>query len=307
MSAATRAVAALLRMTAATAVLAGVLAACSSGSSRPVSLSDAVLRHVQAAQEDDGGTYRPPTDDARQDLVRAVLLTAQHRVEEAEPLLERHGYVVRRAGEGAEVRLIEPERVPDDRGWGLYAVLPGGRPMAVEVPHPRADLETERLGGLLAERVRAQHLLLAGARRDRADGRADVAHEPSSVFAAVHTALAEQGLPAVQLHGFAAESSPGNDVVVSPGAAPLSGLVRQVAAELDRARFRTCRVWVRECGQLEGRTNAQSAASAAADAPFVHLEVSREVRDDPARRELLLAAVARAVDARVALPPASPP
>ncbi len=102
-------------------------------------------------------------------------------------------------------------------------------------------------------------------------------------------------MPAVQLHGFAEESSPDNDVVVSPGGAALSPLVRRVATELDRGGFRTCRVWTRECGQLEGRTNVQSAASARA--PFAHVEVSRAVRDD--RRERLVAALAAAVDATV--------
>ncbi len=276
------------------AALFGVLAACSPGSAQPATLTEATLRYVDRAQGSDGGRYQQPGPRALEDLPRSVWLTAQ-RGPSAEPLLERHGYTTRPAGESGRVRLLVPEDEPDERGWGLYAVRPGGRRVVVEVPHPRADLETERLGAQLAERLQAEYLLVAGARRDRSGGEADVAHREASVFAAVHASLAERGLPAVQLHGFAEESSPDNDVVVSPGGAALSPLVRRVATELDRGGFRTCRVWTRECGQLEGRTNVQSAASARA--PFAHVEVSRAVRDD--RRERLVAALAAAVDATV--------
>lgn len=279
------------------ALLSGGLVACSGARpAGPPGVEQAVLAFVATSQADGGGDYRAPQEEPRRDLPQALLHLAAEREPEAAPLLARHGYRVEQA-RGS--RLVVPERVPDGRGWGLYAVRPGGAALAVEVPHPRADRLTEHLGAALAERTGAQHLLVAGARRDRDDGAADVAHEPDSLFAAVHAALAAEGLPAVQVHGFAASSSPGQDVVVSPGSAALTPLVQRLADAAEASGLRTCRAWQQDCGPLEGRTNVQSRASARAGAPFVHLEVTAAVREDAGRRAALVEALAAAL-----LPPA---
>lgn len=274
-----------------TALLAGALAtACSSG---PPGLEEEVLTFVVQSQESDGGRYEPPGRAAREDLVDAVLAVIDGRRDDARRLLERRDYRLAEAAGGSD--LVRPVQVPDERGWGLYAVRHRGRPVAVEVPHPRADLRTEHLGVALAERVEASLLLVAGARRDRDDGRADVAHQEDSLFAAVHEALTDRGLPAVQLHGYAQDSSPGNDVVVSAGPSEVGPLVRRAAERLEDAGLRTCRAWREDCGRLEGRTNVQGAASQAAGTPFLHLEVSRRVREDPDARAEVVAAVGAAI------------
>jgi hypothetical protein len=276
-------------------LLAGaLLTAC--GTDEPPGLERAVLDFVAASQREDGGSYEPPGRDERRDVSDGVLALADGEPDRARRLVEPHGY---RLSAADGVDLVVPEQVPDRRGWGLYAVRSAGRDVAVEVPHPRADLRTEHLGAALAEAVSARHLLVAGARRDRDGGRADVAHERESLFAVVHEQLAARGVPAVQVHGYAADSSPGNDVVVSPGAAELSPLVREVADRLDDAGLRTCRVWREHCGQLEGRRNVQGAASELAGTPFLHLEVSSGVREDRRRRAVLVDAVADAVRATV--------
>ena len=273
-----------------------LVTACSSG---PPGLEESVLEYVAQSQEPDGGRYEQPGRASRNDLVDAVLALLDGREQEARRLLERRGY---RTAAGQGEQLVLPAQVPDDRGWGLYAVRPQGLPVAVEVPHPRADWRTEHLGAALAERVDAALLLVAGARRDRDDGNADVAHQQDSVFAAVHAALAERGIPAVQLHGYADDSSPGNDVVVSPGRTEVGPLVTRVASRLEDAGLRTCRAWREDCGPLEGRTNVQGAASDAAGTPFLHLEVSRSVRENPDARAAVVEAVAAAVGETV--PPA---
>ncbi len=127
-----------------------------------------------------------------------------------------------------------------------------------------------------------------------------MAHNDASVFAAIHTATAAQGLASVQVHGFAQTSSPSSDVIVSAGSAPLSRLLEKTADGLEEAGFRTCRAWLQDCGQLEGETNVQGAASAASGVPFVHLEVSFPVREDPDRRAALIDALATALTAVVA-------
>lgn len=267
-------------------LLAGCLAACSAaGPSGPPGLEQAVLSFVAAG----GGDYEVPADRPREELVQAVLLLTGEREAAALPLLAAHGY---RAADVPGGRLVVPERVPDGRGWGAYAVRPGGLPLVVEVPHPRADRRTEHLGAALAERTGARYLLVAGAHRDRADGAADVAHAPDSLFAAVHDALAEQGLPAVQVHGFATRTSPAADVVVSPGSAALAPLVERLADAAEASGLRTCRAWQQDCGPLQGLTNAQGQASARSGTPFVHLEVTAAVRDDAARRAALVEVLA---------------
>ena len=262
-------------------------------------MQDVVLSHVAAAIDGRGGDYRTPPRAARRDLTQAVLAVSDGRVDRATELLRRHDY---RLTESRGVTFVVPDRVPDGQGWGLYAVRPQGRPVVVEVPHPRADRFTEHLGAALAERLSASHLLVASARRDAGDGEADVAHRERSVFTAVHTALAERGLPAVQLHGFASSSSPGNDVVVSPGSAELTPLARRIARATERAGHRTCRAWREECGPLAGRRNAQGAASAEAGAAFVHVEVAAPVREDLERRRALVETLAAAVSDVVAMP-----
>ena len=278
-------------------VLAVLLGACGvSDDDRPPDLRRSVLDFVGASQAEDGGSYEVPRRDERRDVADGVLALTDGERDRAQRLLGDRGYRIARA-DGVDV--VVPAEVPDGRGWGLYAVRPEGREVAVEVPHPRADLRTEHLGAALADAVAARHLLVAGARRDQDEGRADVAHEPDSLFALVHSQLAARGVPAVQVHGYKQESAPGSDVVVSPGAAELSPLVREVADRLEDAGLRTCRAWREDCGPLEGRTNVQGAASAAAGSAFVHLEVSRRVRQDRDDTERLVEAVAGAVRATV--------
>lgn len=260
------------------------------------SLTRSVRAFVDASQGTTGGAYRRPPAAASRDLAGAVSALADGRRTAASELAIWHSYQL--IDEGQFV-VLAPEQVPDARGWGMYAIRPGGHPIAIEVPHPRADRRTEALGAALAERLGAEYLLVAGARRDSDGGRADVAHQVSSVFSTVHARLAERGVPAVQVHGFAQDSSPGNDIVVSPGAARLSPLVEQVADSLQEAGFRTCRAWQENCGRLEGRSNVQSVASADSDTTFVHVEVSSSVRDDRDARRVLVTALAAAVTTAV--------
>ena len=286
-----------LRGTAVALVVAVLLGACAvNDDERPPDLRRTVLDFVAASQAEDGGSYEVPRREERRDVADGVLALTDGERDRARRLLEDRGYRIAGA-EGVDV--VVPAEVPDGRGWGLYAVRPEGREVAVEVPHPRADLRTEHLGAALAEAVAARHLLVAGARRDQDDRRADVAHEQDSLFALVHARLAVRGVPAVQVHGYAQDSSPGSDVVVSPGAAELSPLVREIADRLEDAGLRTCRAWRDDCGALEGRTNVQGAASEKAGSAFAHLEVSRRVRQDRDRTERLVEAVAGAVRATV--------
>jgi hypothetical protein len=184
----------------------------------------------------------------------------------------------------------------DERAWGWYLVDRSAPVrLAVEVPHPNSDLRTEELGLALYRAVPGSTLLVAGTHRRVEDDAGDVAHRTDSMFHAVAAEYADQGLPQVQLHGFHDDNLPDTDVVLSPGAGDDGDLVRRIADRLGDADFRVCRSWREDCGRLEGKTNEQGRDAAERGTPFVHVEISRSVRDDPAAWSRLVRALAGAV------------
>ncbi|MGW1926620.1 hypothetical protein ACWCQ0_47655, partial [Streptomyces massasporeus] len=159
--------------------------------------------------------------------------------------------------------------------------LGGGRPRwTVQAPHPVADLHSERLAVDTLLSAPRGVLVLAGAHRDAGAGDgADVAHREDTVFDAVCDMLAGQGLPALQVHGFADDSLPGRDVVVSTGRGDAARRQAELLANaLDLRGLTVCRAAREECGGLEGRTNVQGVRADALRVPFLHVEFSRSVR-----------------------------
>ncbi len=167
------------------------------------------------------------------------------------------------------------------RAWGLYLVDRSAPPsLAVEVPHPAFDLRTELFGLDLFRRTPGAVLMIAGAHR-KADGdRADVAHEAGSVFHVVAADLAGRGLAQLQLHGFDDASAPGYDVVLSAGAGRVGGAAVRLGDGFAQAGLTPCRAWARACAGLEGETNVQGQLAEADGTVFLHVELSRTVRDD---------------------------
>lgn len=168
------------------------------------------------------------------------------------------------------------------RGWGrVYVSLGDGRPRwTVQAPHPVADLHSEQLavGTLLA--VPRGVLVLAGAHRDAGrGGSADAAHRTDTVFDAVCDMLAGQGLPALQVHGYADDSLPDEDVIVSTGRGDTAQQQAGRLAEALTVRgLAVCRAERDRCGDLEGRKNVQGVRADTLRVPFLHVEFSRSVR-----------------------------
>lgn len=231
--------------------------------------------------------YVVPTDRELDRIARAWSALEGGRTSDARTVASEWGYEIDRLGDGVMAL----------RGRGGYFVhRRDGADVIVEVPHPIADARTEMLGGLLFERVGARVLLVAGAHRDAGEsGRADVAHAPDSVFDAVHRVATRGGDVVVQVHGYADHSAPDTDVIVSRGAEPTE-LTDAVSRMLSG--FAVC-LWrpstTGPCGDLAGTENLQGRSARAAGAEFVHLEVSREVRDDDERLRALVRAVADAL------------
>lgn len=289
------------------ALLAGVgVLVGISGDEKPVAVAeqpsdlDDVLTGFAAGLQPDG-PYRPPTAGERKDIVTALkpLLSSggvdRPRLADA---LRPLGFTLTFGFDPATARqyaLVVNER-GTDRAWGVYLVdLSEPVRFAVEVPHPNFDLGTERIGLALFRAVPGSVLLMAGAHRKADDGAGDVAHRGDSAFHAVATELSEKDVTQVQVHGFHDDSLPDNDVVVSPGAGKPGSKIRKVAEQIDDEGLATCRSWERACGRLEGTSNEQGKTAAEHGAVFVHLELSRSVRDDDKRWSKLVEAIADVV------------
>ncbi|MFB6526367.1 hypothetical protein [Streptomyces sp. NPDC056399] len=233
------------------------------------------------------GGYRGPDLAQRRAVADGVRLTLDGELSSARKRLAAVGWTVRtlrdRTGGRVFAELADDDAgVARQRGWGrVYVSLGGGRPRwTVQAPHPVADLHSERLAvGTLLSAPRGI-LVLAGAHRDAdGGGGADVAHREDTVFDAVCAMLAGQGLPALQVHGFADDSLPGEDVVVSTGRGDAARRpAERLADALDLRGLGVCRADGEECGDLEGRRNVQGVRAAALRVPFLHVEFNRSVR-----------------------------
>jgi hypothetical protein len=179
------------------------------------------------------------------------------------------------------------------RAWGAYLVdLSRPVRLAVEVPHPNFDLGTERAGLAVFRAVPGSVLLVAGAHRRAAAGAGDVAHRTDSLFHAVAADLAGRNVPQVQLHGFHDRSLPGRDVVLSAGAGEPQAEARRAAREMAERDLAVCRAWRDECGPLAGTRNAQGRLAADEGTVFLHVEMSRSVRDNDEKQATLVRALA---------------
>jgi hypothetical protein len=167
-----------------------------------------------------------------------------------------------------------------DHGWGSV-LLRTSSDLVVEVPHPGSDRFTARLGLALFHAIPTATLLIAGAHRNQAD----VAHRTDSLF---HTVAQTLALPELQLHGFATDTAPGIDAVVSAGAGEHGEPHRRVEKALTQQGFR-----VGHHERLAGRTNAQGIAAAASGRPFLHLELAPPLRDR--LRDRVVDAITKAV------------
>ncbi|GIJ22336.1 hypothetical protein [Micromonospora lutea] len=243
------------------------------------------------------GDYRDPDQRERSAARRAAraLLSTPGRAGEADPLLKGLGFAAHHGVDPATGRACSLYLADgsDRRTWGVILVdRTAAARTVIEVPHPGFDINTEKLGLALQRRVPGSILLVAGAHRQAAEGAADVAHNDRSLFHVLAVTLGAAGLSQIQLHGFADRNLPTSDAVVSTGSAPTNKLASRIADELSDLNLRTCRVWERRCGQLEGRTNQQGRAAADDDGVFVHLELSWTVRRDAAASDRVVAAMA---------------
>jgi hypothetical protein len=125
------------------------------------------------------------------------------------------------------------------------------------------------------------------------------------MFAEVNRALVGPGQTVLQPHGFdssgeAQESDEieHSDVVVSGGTAPPPPVVDAVTAALQGEGFAVCEYDGDRCADLGGTLNVEGQWCREVGATFVHLELDRDVRDDPTRRALAARTVVKTLPGR---------
>ncbi|MEU7580389.1 hypothetical protein AB0B50_22640 [Streptomyces sp. NPDC041068] len=264
-------------------------------------LTELITGYTAGFHEDSG--YRRPSRTDRRTVAEGVALLLDHRRPEAERRLSDVDFAVRTVTDKATGRRYaeiadRSEGGAAPRGWGrVYIDLEGPARWSVQVPHPVADQNTERLGAELLRRSPGGILVIAGAHRKAGrGGGADVAHRRDTVFHAICAELARRGLPGVQLHGMADDSAPGYDVVASTGSGDKA--VREARALADSLKdrgYKVCRAWVKDC-PLAGRKNIQGRAAEDRNVPFLHVEFGpaiREKREEGRRAVEALSTVTR--------------
>jgi hypothetical protein len=233
--------------------------------------------------------YRPPDDAERTVAARGFADLAQHD-RPGDTDLAILGFTVADFVDPETHRpytLIQNE--PNaDRAWGLYLIdRSAPTSLAVEVPHPASDLHTELFGLDLFRRTPGAVLVMAGAHRRADSYRADVAHEADSIFQIMAAYLAGRGLPQVQLHGFGDKSAPGYDIVLSTGPTSAGDAAIRLGKGCRAAGLATCAAWAQICAGLEGNTNVQGQLAKTEGTVFLHVEMSRTIRDSDGSRSVV--------------------
>ena len=318
----------------------------------PAPLVDVVSAFVERSVPADQ-RYVFPTAGERTRFQCGFQYAASLRLANAQRLLQPLGYDVKlmrdAAAPGRPQLIVLEERKSAGHyphAWGLYVIaartaLPV---VAVEVPHQcrstarcnevGGDRRTHTMGVTTFERSRAKYLFVAGTDRGApAAGcpqppcSADVAHEPASMFEAMHEAALAPRLfllPArrvYQPHGFATGNHPAScqEVVVSAGLEPTATtrVARRIAAELNAdpsdvyggkvllfgsdvspADGRVdCSTQDDPTGGLGATTNVQGRFASQLRPPrdFISVESSENVRNLAAERDALSNTVGRAL------------
>lgn len=262
----------------------------------PATEDPAELLGAYAAQLDPKLWYRPPDPAERADCVAGATRWVSDDSHGGAAALEKLGFhcaehVDRETNREYSLALTPPGA---PGAWGVLLVdRSAPTRLLIEVPHPRADLDTEQTGVALLRRVPGAVLIMAGAHRRCADGAADVAHRPDSMFHAIATTLGRT-LPEVQLHGFHDESAP-YEVVLSPGSGKATQPIQRVGDELAQRGLDVCRAWRQRCADLEGKSNDQGRVAAREQRAFLHVEMSRSARTDSGRQRDIVESLATAV------------
>jgi len=200
------------------------------------------------------------------------------------------------------------------RGQGLYLIREGAAPeLMLQVPHGYHDLHTDEIALRLARtpvRVLAFNSVPRRYSRRGEARDADLAQREDSFFVALTRAFAAT-FPTgriVQLHGFSREkrttpAGAGAAVIVSAGTRWPSPGTEAVAACLQAQVDAPVRLYPRDVRELGGTGNLQGRIlRGLAHSGFVHVELSRAMRERLQREDTLSARFARCLSSGMDTP-----
>lgn len=270
----------------------------------PPPMSDEVSQEAQAMKDREielrlkGTALREGFEQATREQERyAAGLFERLLAEGTSPALLRKmydlGFVVEKRTPSEGVSLIFVRESPErSDGKGFYVILESGRPVLLQAPHRYKDVGT----GLIVARLMEEHNFRAAGWNtvprwyEGTSGRidADLAHIEASHFNAFGIAFARVFPEArvVQIHGFSRDkrntaSGRSANIIVSSGThrpGDAAGAIADcLASTLTTETVLLYPTQVRELGATTN-TNAQALRKAGFE-NFVHIELSREIRD----------------------------
>lgn len=252
--------------------------------------------------------YREPTEVEVSDYrawIRAVLGASGDAASAAAP----PGFVLERLPGDT---LLLAEKRENRRGAGAVVIRLSGAAAdaVVEAPHTFFDIGTLPIAIAAFERGRARALVINTVHRNSARARADataagadgatdeedgepspsdMAHAERSFFLAAHEELGAAWPQAttLQFHGFRDEQSADTSVILS-AAGTSSGLDGALVSLRRLLGDDAVRSFPQQVRLLGGLTNVEARASARSGRRFVHIEMSRSLRDRLVGDETLL-------------------
>lgn len=259
-------------------------------------LAAAISSHVNAIPRSGSEAYDVPTYSQSKTMGKAFEAIEAGNLSRAASLVDNLEYDVvqyKDTGTGRKHTMLRERQNADGswpHAWGTYIFSPESTSnTAIEVVHPLADLDSEKVGLETFRRANAKYLLIAGAhRKSNADESADVAHAETSVFEQIHRAAISPSTKVLQPHGFSEAKHPHyGEVLVSPGTDRPTLLAKDISSALQGAGFDARLYDGVSYSELSATTNVQETSTREIGASFLHVELSRSVRDDDSRRAVL--------------------
>ncbi len=174
------------------------------------------------------------------------------------------------------------------KGWGslFKRDSSGNLDVLVEAPHPAFDINTPVVAAMIFKESSARYLLIAGAHRRKIDA----AHAEDSMFHEAHKILSgsSSGTMVCQVHGFSRKKHRGfpnnTEIVLANGRNTSVPMLRQMDYALEANDFRSYSIEDGEIFKRLGATkNKQGIYSRSMGDKFLHIELSRKLRDDSAK------------------------
>jgi hypothetical protein len=207
------------------------------------------------------------------------------------------GFEITEVAAAQETLWLLAEPSENERGRGWYLIRPHhAAPVALQAPHAKNDLHTGRIALQLFLSGNARVLAAATISRHEAD----MAHLDNTFIQALTLAFAESYPTGrvVQLHGFSAAKHPKAraDMIVSAGTPSPQPWLALVDQTLTRTTALAVRSYPEEIQELGGTLNAQGRAlRRVGETEFLHVELSKALRERLLTDEALLRAMMRAL------------